>query len=144
MSKAASDAWITSNLPGMETAQADAMTTGGRYHQCLESHTVIPDATRKPDLQAAKTSDNDEGWSNFTGAILSPDLAMPCSVAITVYRIGAGQGWTLRVKTKDTNVNYLRTISYGPEAEERSTPWTVITEPAPEQLPAAAPARAKK
>jgi hypothetical protein len=140
VSRSAADGWVTSHLPGIEAAQTTAFNSKGRYHQCLESHSVIPDVAATPDRQADKTTDNNEGWSNFTGAVLDPGDPMPASVSINVYHAGPKKGWTLRVKAKEANEEYLRTISYGPQAANRTTPWTVILPPSgpAQQTPAAA------
>jgi hypothetical protein len=144
VSRSAADIWVTGHLPGIEAAQTTAINSKGRYHQCLESHSVVPDFAAIPDRQADKTSDNNEGWSNLVGAVLDPADPMPASVSITVYHRGSNKGWTLRVKAKETDQEYLRTISYGPQAADRTTPWTVIpSSPGPKQQ-TEAPARKRK
>jgi hypothetical protein len=144
MSRSAADSWVTRELRGIEDAQVDAINSKGRFHQCLESHSVIPDLAATPDRQADMTSDNDEGWSNFLGAILDPDEPIAASVAITVYHVGNNKGWTLRVKAKEASTEYLRTISYGPQAANRTTPWTVIPPPSGPAQQTPAPARKGK
>jgi hypothetical protein len=144
MSRLEADIWVTAHLPGIESAQTAAINSKGRYHQCLESHSVIPDVAAIPDWQADKTSDNNEGWSNLVGAVLDPADPMPASVSITVYHAGTKKGWTLRVKAKETNQEYLRTISYGSQAADRTTPWTIIPPPPGPAQETPAPARKRK
>jgi hypothetical protein len=129
MSRSAADIWVTGHLPIIEAAQTTAINSKGRYHQCLESHSVVPEFAAIPDRQTDMTSDNNEGWSNLVGAVLDPADPMPASVSINVYHRGSNKGWTLRVKAKETNEEYLRTISYGAQAADRTTPWTVIPPP---------------
>jgi hypothetical protein len=90
------------------------------------------------------TSDNNEGWSNLLGAVLDPADPMPASVSINVYHRGSNKGWTLRVKAKEVNEEYLRTISYGSQAADRTTPWTLIPPPPGPAQETPAPARKGK
>ena len=126
MSRLDADSWVEDNKLDIEAAELEAFTNKGRYHQCLESHSVIPDAKLKPDMYLAKTSDTDEGWSNFPSPVVTAAGTIGACVSINVYHNEGERGWTLRVKAREGTAEYLRTYSYGPEAEQRTTDWTLI------------------
>jgi hypothetical protein len=126
MSKAAADSWVASNQAQIEVAQVSIFDSTGGYHQCLDSHSVIPDAPAIPDKQGAITTDTNQGWSNFIGAVLSPSVAIAACVSIVVYDNVGGKGWVLGVKANDGGKKYIRTIGYGAEAAQRTRPWTLL------------------
>jgi hypothetical protein len=126
MSRTAADSWVANNKATIESAQTTIFNSIGRYHQCLDSHSVIPDTPAIPDKQGAKTTDTDEGWSNLTGAILSPSEAIGACVSIVVYRHQGVRGWVLGVKAKEGTTEYIETFGYGPQASQRTRPWTLL------------------
>ena len=126
MSRIDADSWVEDNKLDIEAGQYEAFNTNGRYHQCLDSHSVIPDAMIKPDRYLAKTSDSDEGWSNFPSPVITAAAAMPCSASIFVYNIEGERGWVLGVKTREGTTNYIKTFGYGPEAQQRTREWTLL------------------
>ena len=125
----------------IEAAQLTVFTTKGSYHQCLDSHSIIPDAKIKPDNYLARTSDTQEGWSNFPNQVVTAAGTMPCSVAIFVHNNQGERGWILRVKAREGTVNYIKTFGYGPEAEQRTRDWTLLPQ---EPVALAKPAPRKK
>ena len=142
MSRADADSWIEDNKLDVEAGQYEAFNTKGHYHQCLDSHSVIPDAKIKPDLYLAKTSDTDEGWSNFPRPVVTAAGTIGASVLIFVYHKEGERGWVLGVKAREGTVEYIKTFGYGPEAAARTREWTLLPQE-PAALKQSAPRKTK-
>ena len=142
MSREEADSWVEDNKLDIEAGQYEAFNTKGRYHQCLDSHSVTPDAGLKPDRFLRRLAIPRKAGATFPSPVLSASATIGANVSIFVYNNDneGERGWVLGVKAREGTTEYIKTFGYGSEAEARTREWTLLPqEPAALKEPTKAP-----